>query len=85
VSRTCTVCHPPRDRANLRGKDEYKHRVAVSLVMNYPDIVPLPTDTMTKAARRFRDWLDAHRSEIELESRGDRKYRLRLREQPDSV
>jgi len=58
--------------------DEHHHREAVRLVVHYPEIVTLHSDTATKAVRRFGDWLNRHNSSVKVVSHGNRKYRLGL-------
>ena len=58
--------------------DEHHHREAVRLVVHFPDIVTLHSDTATKAVRRFGEWLNRHGSSATVVSHGNRKYRLAL-------
>lgn len=57
---------------------EHHHREAVRLVVHYPDIVTLHSDTATKAVRRFGEWLTRRGSCVAVVSHGNRKYRLGL-------
>jgi hypothetical protein len=60
------------------GNQHLRHWVAVSLVMNYEGAVTLRSDTMARAARRFRDWLAMHHSAVEMLALGGGKYQLRI-------
>jgi DNA-binding NarL/FixJ family response regulator len=65
--------------AACEGSDRgVRHWVAVSLVMSYEGAVTLRTETMARAARRFRDWLAEHHSQVELLALGGNKYQLRI-------
>ncbi|GAC1337028.1 MAG: hypothetical protein NVSMB29_00750 [Candidatus Dormibacteria bacterium] len=55
---------------------QHHHREAVRLVVHYPEIVTLQSDTATKAARRFGAWLAKQDSAVRLVSHGNRTYRL---------
>ncbi len=55
---------------------QHHHREAVRLVVHYPELVALHSDTATRAARRFGSWLEEHRSIVRLVSHGNRRYRL---------
>jgi len=57
---------------------QHHHREAVRLVVHYPEIVTLHSDTATRAARRFGTWLAAHQSRVQVVSHGNRMYRLRV-------
>ncbi|MFN2568510.1 MAG: hypothetical protein ABR564_02785 [Candidatus Dormibacteria bacterium] len=61
---------------HLPSRDEHHHREAVRLVVHYPEVVTLHSDTSTRAARRFGDWLTRHGSRVSLVSHGNRRYRL---------
>jgi hypothetical protein len=63
---------------HIPSADEHHHREAVRLVVHYPDIVTLHSDTATKAVRRFGEWLIRHDSIVRVISHGNRKYRLAL-------
>jgi len=63
---------------HLPTHDEHHHREAVRLVVHYPEIVTLHSDTATKAVRRFGEWLTRHNSSVKVVSHGNRKYRLGL-------
>lgn len=69
VEDGCVVIHMPT-------LAEHHHREAVRLVVHFPDIVTLHSDTATKAVRRFGMWLAGHGSEMSVFSHGNRKYRL---------
>lgn len=57
---------------------EHHHREAVRLVVHYPEIVTLHSDTATRAARRFGNWLTRQESPVRLVSHGNRRYRLTI-------
>jgi DNA-binding response OmpR family regulator len=61
---------------HMPSLDEHHHREAVRLVVHYPDVVTLHSDTATKAVRRFGEWLVRHESSMAVISHGNRKYRL---------
>jgi len=69
---------------HIPTSDEHHHREAVRLVVHFPDVVTLHSDTATKAVRRFGDWLAKHGSSVRVVSHGNRKYRLELVERPAS-
>ncbi|MFN2451276.1 MAG: hypothetical protein ABR541_02865 [Candidatus Dormibacteria bacterium] len=66
-----TVVHMPTG-AN------HHHREAVRLVVHYPEVVALHSDTATRAARRFGAWLAGRGSMVRLVSHGNRRYRLTM-------
>ena len=73
----CKACEGKRHG----GAGQVNHRVARRLVMAHPNFVEFRNDSQTRAARRFRDWLVRHNSNVEcLSLGGDRRYRLHLKE-----
>lgn len=61
-------------------QDQYRHREAVRLVVRHPDAVTLHSDTATRAARRFGEWLERRGSPARVVSQGRRRYRLQVDE-----
>ena len=61
---------------HIPTRDQFHHREAVRLLIHHPQIVTLPSDTATRAVRRFSQWLARHGSPATVVSHGNRRYRL---------
>ena len=61
---------------------QYRHREAVRLLVHHPGAVTLPSDSATRAVRRFGDWLERRGSPVRVVSQGRRRYRLAVQEGP---
>ena len=61
---------------HIPSQDQCHHREAVRLVIRHPEIVTFHSETATRAARRFGEWLGRHGSPATVVSHGNRRYRL---------